>query len=111
MDIYELRRKTNVYSFGHHDNGVSIFYEVGERHCSICIDHATLSKELIMLGSWDDNLTIDEKMNYCISQWDALNIAIRFELARAQEKELDNSDIFKAIANVIKPSHGQGDAY
>lgn len=108
MDIYELRRKINVYNFGYHENGVSIFYKVAERNCSICLDHDTLSKELVMIGSWDDDITLDEKMAYGISQWDALNIAIRFELAREMDKEIDNSDIGKAIK---KLTNEQGDAY
>lgn len=107
MDIYELRRKINVYNFGHHVAGVTIFYKVDEQYSNVCLDPETLAKELDAIGSLDSNYP-GELANYTISQWDALNIAIRFELARAMDKELDNSDIGKAIKNI---TNGQTDAY
>lgn len=107
MDIYELRRKTNVYNFGHHAHGVIIFYTVGEQYCNVSLDQEMLAKELDAIGSIDSTYP-DELVNYKISQWDALNIALRYEQAKAMDKEIDNSDIGKAIKNI---TNGQRDAY
>lgn len=107
MDIYELRRKINVYNFGHHDGGASIFYKKGEQYCSFNLDKETLGKELNAIGSIDADFP-GELDDYTISQWDALNIAIRFEQSREMDKEIDNSDIGKAIKKI---TDGQGDAY
>lgn len=108
MDIYELRRKINVYNWGHHPTGVTIFYRIGELFPHICIDQEPLFKELKAIGSIEEECTIEVLNDYELSQWDALNIAIRFELAKAQENDIDNSDIGKAIKNI---TNGQGDAY
>lgn len=107
MDIYELRRKTNVYNFGHHAHGVSIFYKVGEQYCNVCLDQEMLAKELDAIGSIDSTFP-GELDNYIISQWDALNIALRNEQTKAIDKEIDNSDIGTAIKKI---TDGQRDAY
>ncbi len=106
MDIYELRSCINVYNFGRHDEGASIFYTMNKRNRSFVLDNETLLKELIIIGSLEDTIYDEQQFQgYILSQWDALNIAIRFELTREQEKDIDNSDIFKAIANIIKPTN------
>lgn len=107
MDIYELRRKINVYDFRHLPHSVIILYTVGEQYCNVSLDQEMLAKELDAIGSIDSTYP-DELVNYKISQWDALNIALRNEQAKAMDKELDNSDIGKAIKNI---TNGQTDAY
>jgi len=107
MDIYELRRKVTVTMFTSfwNNNSYGIFhYSVDERHNVLKLQPRELEQELQAIGSIAENISQELFYKYQISQWDALNIVIRFELAREQEKEIDNSDIFKAIANIIKPT-------
>lgn len=110
MNLYELRNSIMVYMYGPERNGSStnaIHYSINAVYRNIIhLEYTELISELIKLGSLGDNVEIKEEtiLNYHLSQWDALNIAIRFELAREQEKEIDKWDIFKAIADIIKPT-------
>lgn len=108
MDIYELRRDIAVTIYYCFAAGATILYTNKSHTNSIKLTWAELIKELQAIGSLDDNYASEDLINYHLSQWDALSIAIRFELARAMDKELDNSDIGKAIKNI---TNGQTDAY
>jgi len=105
MDIYELRNAIAVTIYAIYKDSAVIRYTKSGKLNSISLSEIELVQELLAIGSINDERVIDLMNNYNLSQWDALNIAIRFELAREQEKELDHSDIFKAIANIINPSN------
>lgn len=100
MNIYDLRRNILVYSFNTHSEGCSIAYTKQGKSNGIALTNIELLNELIAIGSLDTDLDPEEFADYTMSQWDALNIAIRFELAREAEKEIDNADIGKAIENL-----------
>ena len=107
MDIYELRNAIMVYVYGPIRNEyTTIQYSINaiQRH-EIKLTLNELCDELVAIGSLHEDYTTTEVENYKLSQWDALNIAIRFELARQQEKDLEKSDIFNAITNIIKPGN------
>lgn len=93
-----------VYSFITHSEGVSITYMKNGISNDISLSNIQLYKELEAIGSIDEDMSPEEFADYNISQWDALNIAIRSELAKETEKEIENSDIFESIANIIKPN-------
>lgn len=104
MNIYQLRNRMRLLNWRSYNGGLtSFFYTIGSNNCSFSLNNEQLTSELIAIGSIDESWTPKERLAYQLSQWDALNIAIRFEAAKEQEKDLDNSDIFKAIANIIKP--------
>lgn len=104
MNIYELRQAIHVTEFSSGVHGCTIYYDLlFDKGKIIRLDSKILVDELILLGSVDESFPIEAVGEYILSQWDALNIAIRFELAREQQNELDNSDIFKAIGDIIKP--------
>lgn len=108
MDIYELRNKISVTIYTIYKDGAIIRYLKGNHLNVISLSENELIKELIAIGSLDDVDNWGHLANYELSQWDALNIALRFELAREMDKEIDNSDIGKAIKKI---TDGQGDAY
>jgi hypothetical protein len=104
MNIYELRRNILVYSFNTHSEGCSIAYTMRGKSNGIALTNMELLNELIAIGSLDTHPDPEEFADYTMSQWDALNIAIRFELARETEKDLLDSDIFNTIAKITKPN-------
>lgn len=104
MDIYKLRNCIFVTIYYSHSEGGKILYIRDGKTNVIALTKAELVSELIAIGSLDDNSHVDEIADYILSQWDALNIAIRFELARDTQRELENSDIFNTIANITKPN-------
>jgi hypothetical protein len=104
MNIYDLRRNILVYSFNTHSEGGSIAYTNNGRSNGMALTNIELYKELVAIGSLDENTDPEEFADYTMSQWDALNIAIRFELARETENDLQNSDIFESIAKITKPN-------
>lgn len=105
MNIYDLRKAIEVTLFTKTSYGAWIQYTKKGKTNSINLDTDTLFKELISIGAYEDNChdrtEFDDSIS--ISQWDALNIAIRHELKKETEKELKASDIFEAIAQIIKP--------
>lgn len=106
MNIYDLRKTVIVVVFDCHSTGSSIYYQCNSEAKSIHLNTEELFKELIAISTYEDTIQ-DEKdfmNNYQMSQWDALNIAIRHELIKETEKELKASDIFEAIAKITKPN-------
>lgn len=103
MNLYDLRNCILVITFSSHSNGAVIYYRNKDKSDSLNLNNTELLSELIAIGSLEDTLH-DERAfpEYQLSQWDALNIAIRFELARETEKDIDDSDIGKAIDNITK---------
>jgi hypothetical protein len=97
MNIYNLRKTMSVEYYFKHANGGAISYSRNNKINVLTLANDELLKELIAIGSLEDGDNYD---NYALSQWDALNISIRFELAREAEKEIDNADIGKAIENL-----------
>lgn len=103
MDIYELRRCIKIINYSSHPNGAVITYQKNNSQNLINLQRDDFIKELISISSIDEESPSEIHDTYIISQWDALNIVIRFELARQQEKEIDNSDIGAAINKITKP--------
>lgn len=108
MNIYELRQSVIVTLFGSFWNGqdnARIMYNIdGRPQPKIELQPDELKKELIAIGSIEDDISDDDLRQYHISQWDALSLAIRYELAKETEKELRDSDIFEALAKITKPN-------
>lgn len=102
MNIYDLRKIIEVTSFSKTYYGCWIQYNKMGRTNSINLNMEDLFKELVSIGTYEEESRADFD-NSPISQWDALNIAIRFELACETEKELNDSDLFSAIAKITKP--------
>lgn len=102
MNIYDLRKHIHVDSYNTHSNGCSIYYRNKDNSSSIHLGTEDLFKELISIGTYEDNYHDRTEFDdsYNMSQWDAYNIAIRHELMIETEKEIDNSDIGKAIENL-----------
>lgn len=101
MNIHDLRRNMLVYNFNTHSNGATIYYSREGKADSINLNSQELISALIAIGSLDENPDPEYVADYFMSQWDALNIAIRFEAARDMDKEIENSDIGKAINNLL----------
>lgn len=104
MDIYKLRNCMLVTNFYSHTEGAMIYYIREGKTNIINLDRDALNAELVAIGSLDEDSDNEHIADYSLSQWDALNIAIRFELAREAQKELEGSDLFNAIANITKPN-------
>lgn len=100
MDIYELRQKLLIVNFNTHCEGGTLLYFRDGKSNTLLLSNAELYEELISIGSLDEGTQPEEFADYVMSQWDALNIAIRYEAARDMDKEIDNSDIGKAIKNI-----------
>jgi len=105
MNTYDLRKSIHVYAYDSHSEGCSIYYSLNRNTSSLMLNNIQLFQELVAIASLDDNAGPEEYRAYNISQWDALNIVIRFELARETEKELDKGDLFQAIGKIINPNH------
>jgi hypothetical protein len=101
MTIYDLRNTMKVEYYHKHSNGGAISYYRNHKLDILTLGNDELLKELIAIGSLEDGENYNQ---YVLSQWDALNIAIRFELARETEKDLQKSDVFESIAKLIKPN-------
>lgn len=106
MNIYDLRKSITVLNWEKTPQGAYIVYKKNKFPYSINFTRDELFKELISIGTYEDNYhdatEFDESK--CISQWDALNIAIRHELEKETEIELNDSDLFSAIAKITKPN-------
>ena len=101
MDIYGLRKIIRVVNFVNHVNGCGIHYIKDKFTYYITLTKIELFNELVAIGTYDDTpLDVDEFEDYVMSQWDALNIALRKELTKEAELDLDKSDIGKAIENL-----------
>lgn len=107
MDIYKLRHCMLVTNFYSHTEGAMIYYIREGKTNIINLDRDALNAELIAIGSLDDDSDIEYIADYALSQWDALNIAIRFELAREQQNEIDNSDIGQSIKRLTDYPFGK----
>lgn len=111
MDIYKLRTCMLVTNFYSHTEGAMIYYQRENKNNVLNLNRSVLNAELVAIGSLDEDSDQEYIADYSLSQWDALNIAIRFELTKDVQKEMDNSDLFKAIANITKPHNEQRDSY
>lgn len=80
-----------------HANGCIISYYINNIFHALQLNNEELQKELISIGSLEESDNYDQ---YVISQWDALNIAIRYQLSRDTEFQINNADIGKAIENL-----------
>lgn len=97
MNTYQLRKCIHVILFHLNSESGSISYIKNGTASCFCLSREEFFKELVAIGSVDEDIEYEDFMDYSLSQWDALNIAIRYELTREQEKDIDNSDIGKAI--------------
>lgn len=104
MNITSIRQSAHVYTYSSHNEGCLICYIKDKTSRSLSLTSIQLLNELIAMGSLDEDVTPEEFADYNISQWDALNLVIRHESAIEMDKELDNSDIGKAISNITKPN-------
>ena len=103
MNIYDLRKHITVLNFEKTLQGATIVYKNGEWPSSISLTLDQLFRELIVVGTYEDNYHDRTEFDdsTCISQWDALNIVIRHELAKELAKEIENSDLGKSIENLL----------
>lgn len=106
MSITNLRQNIHVLS---HSGGSTcttkieyIFLKPPLKRMTLTISVSELKGKLFSINSIDDDITDEEYITYRVSQWDALNLAIRHELEKETEKEMNNSDIGKAIKNITK---------
>lgn len=105
MNIYQIRQEVNTNLHYVNANGATILYSRNGTTNVIKLTHDELIAELKAIGTIDDdtpNVSETFKEARILSQWDALNIVIRFEAARDMDKEIDNSDIGKAINKLLK---------
>lgn len=104
MNIYELRNSIEVTGYYSFSNCCVIYYQCAALYSgskTLLLSANDFLSELVLIGSVDDEFTIDELEAYSVSQWDALNMVIRHELKIAQDKEIENSDISKALDNLL----------
>ncbi len=101
MNIYDLRNTMKVEYYHKHAHGCMISYHRNNIFHALQLSNDELQKELIAIGSIEEG---DNYEQYVISQWDALNIAIRYQLSRDTEFQINNADIGKAIEN-LKNKH------
>lgn len=94
MTLAEIRNMVHVYNYTSKGNNCRIYYYFNGRSKSLSLYWGALKKELIAIGSIEENDSLD---NYVISQWEAISIAIRHEYAKALEEEPGMIDINKAI--------------
>lgn len=102
MTIYDFRKIIIVQEVRHDASGVSINYTLSNAPKSVSSGFAALAVELIAIGSVESECELHD--GYKLSQWDALNIAIRHEYKKHIDSELEYSDIFKALGNIINPN-------
>lgn len=106
MTIHDLRGLVYVQSWGNDERGALITYCTLFTHgvlgdsTEVYIKIDTLLSELLAISSIDSNAEYHE--GYKLSQWDALNLAIRHEYFKYLESDIDNSDIGKALNNLSK---------
>lgn len=104
MSIKDIRNIVHVYAYTSHSGGATIKYLIHnqDKNEIIRLNNIKMFSELVAIGSLDQETDPEEFADYSISQWDALNIAIRHELSKETESELDKSAIGKAISNIKK---------
>lgn len=102
MTIYDIRKILHVHTYSSNGEGAIVYYQYGFERRSLHLKPHELVSELIAIGSESEGFTAEWLYGYAISQWDALNMAIRFELKLQTENEINNSDIGKAINNFLK---------
>lgn len=100
MNTYKLRNCMKVISYGI-GQFAGITYLRYADQCTITLTHDKLLTELISIGSLDEGATIEDLGNYTLSQWDALNIAIRHESDKDMDETIKNSDIGKAFDKIL----------
>lgn len=122
MTTEQIRKSIHVSSYGLYEKGLKVEYkwyenkedEGEERTLILLAQDAVL--ELTALGEIDNyvyyplviywnntGMEWDEFTNkYILSQWDALNLVIRHELAKEIEKEDGMLNLTKAIDNLKK---------
>jgi len=73
----------------------------------LTLNNNDVLSHLITIGSLEDDCTVQTMLlSYRMSQWDALNIAIRYELAQEMEHDSNIMDIQKSI-NKLKPNNDE----
>lgn len=100
MDITDMRQNILVYTFTSHSGGCTIHYIINKTQSTLILDNIKLFAELVAIGSLDYETQPEEFADYNISQWDAINLAIRRELSNEIESDIDNSDIGKSIEKI-----------
>lgn len=108
MTIEQIREKIHVSGYGLYDRGLRVVYkwygnrnDKGDERNLVLMTKEAI-EELKSIGEieTDDWEWIAD--NYVFNQWAALNMVIRYEHTKAIEQEIDNSDIGKAINNLLK---------
>lgn len=100
MTIHDLRGMVHVTTWINDDTGATIYYDVmGDTRAATCNISSLLSELIAISAIESDSEYLD---NYKLSQWDALNLAIRHEYAKFIEADIENSDIGKSINKIIK---------
>lgn len=105
MTTSELRQKIHVINFNSHSDGANIHYLVRTSQGPYCnclrLNNTELFEALQSIGSVDEDFGDEEWADYVISQWDALTLAIRYEYEQSAIKDINKSDLGKAIGNLL----------
>lgn len=120
MTTEQLRKEITVTSWNIHSSGISVHYfrSDGKRSKDylLILNPEECARQLSAISSIDSWEADTFLLNYensqlhwaafvntfKLSQWEALTLAIRHELEKETEKEIDNGDIGKAIDSITK---------
>lgn len=94
MTISELRQQIHVTHFEIQGPRTRLNYRKEGEWKYLLLPTINIIEELIAIGSID---SVSEFEGYQLSQWDGLNLAIRYEYAKTLEEESGMIDINKAI--------------
>ena len=97
MTTQQIRSNIHVFNFHNDPSGAVIRYMWGDEVTSIVLSAELLQQDLCYIGSIEDDEDIS---NYQLSQWDALNLACRAEMARQIQADANIMAIDKAIKSI-----------
>jgi len=120
MTTQQLRKQITVHNWLLVNGGLTIYYNKGIEDFQFTLSPEEALKMLHRIGSvynWYSHpfINIQEDENspnvgweeftrdFVFSQWEALTMVVVYELEKEADKEIENSDIGKAISNFIKP--------
>ena len=108
MTTEEIRKSIHVNGYGLYDHGIKVYYtwyknrnDKGKERVLILCEKDAID-DLKSMGEIDTDNWDWVADNYIFSQWDALNLVIRYKLAESIEKESGMLAIDKAVENLKK---------
>jgi hypothetical protein len=112
MTTEQLRKEIEVINWEISEKGIYIGYRRNEiTGYYLLLNPEETACELCAIGSIDDDLNlilscdtfwVDFVKEFKLCQWEALTLVIRHEANREVDKEVDQSDIGKAVNNLLK---------